>query len=236
VKRLRPFLPLMVLIAIGIALLSSGGLDRFSPERLAGEQALLQARIAAHPIHAGLAHIGVTTLAIATGIPGVVVVILAGGMLFGVVWGTLLSSVGVTLGALILFLASRHAFAGAVGATPPPLVAKLRDGYLAHPISYTCFLRLVPFVPFGGVTIGLAWLRCPLWLFVSATAVGGALMVSFETMLGAGLAKNIGTHREVNLSLFSDPVVIGPLLALGLLALVPIAVGKWRARRTRKAD
>jgi uncharacterized membrane protein YdjX (TVP38/TMEM64 family) len=231
VKRLRSFLPLLVLIAVGIALLSTGALNRFRPETLASEQARLQAQIALHPVLAGLAQIGATTLAIATGVPGVLVLILAGGMLFGVVWGTILSSIGATLGALILFLASRHAFAGAGGGAPPALVEKLRDGYLAHPVSYTCFLRLVPFFPFGGVTVALAWLRCPLWLFTAATAGGGALMVAIETVLGAGLAKNIGANHAVNLSLFSDPVVIVPLVAMGLLALTPIAVGKWRERR-----
>lgn len=235
-KRLRAFLPLFVLIGIGIALLASGGLDRFSPERLAGEQALLQMRIAAHPIHAGLIHVGVTTLAIATGVPGVLVIILAGGMLFGIVWGTTLSTTGATLGALILFLASRHAFGAEPGARAPALVERLRAGYLAHPISYTCFLRLVPFFPFGGITIALAWLRCPLWLFTAATAGGGALMVAIETALGAGLAKNIGAHHAVNLSLFSDPWVIVPLVAMGLLALTPVVVGKWREARKLRGD
>ena len=230
-KRLRAFLPLLILIGIGIALLSTGVLNRFRPETLAASQAQLQAQIAAQPIRAGLLHVGVTTLAIATGVPGVLVVILAGGMLFGIAWGTLLSTTGATLGALILFLASRHAFASAGRATAPALVEKLRGGYLAHPVSYTCFLRLVPFFPFGGVTVALAWLRCPLWLFLAATAGGGALMVGIETMLGAGLAKNIGANHAVNLSLFSDPWVIAPLVAMGLLALAPIAIGKWREAR-----
>ncbi|HMM58018.1 MAG: TVP38/TMEM64 family protein [Xanthomonadales bacterium PRO7] len=235
-KRLRAFLPLLILIGIGIALLSTGVLNRFRPETLAASQAQLQARIAAHPIQAGLLHVGVTTLAIATGVPGVLVVILAGGMLFGVAWGTILSTTGATLGALILFLASRHAFASTGGGTAPALVEKLRGGYLAHPVSYTCFLRLVPFFPFGGVTVALAWLRCPLWLFFAATAGGGALMVGIETVLGAGLAKNIGANHAVNLSLFSDPWVIAPLVAMGLLALTPVVISKWRERRTHHAD
>ena len=230
-KRLRAFLPLLVLIAIGVALLSTGVLNRLRPETLASEQAQLQAQITAHPIRAGLIHVGVTTLAIATGVPGVLVVILAGGMLFGIAWGTIFSTTGATLGALILFLASRHAFGTHASASAPALVEKLRGGYLAHPVSYTCFLRLVPFFPFGGVTVALAWLRCPLWLFLAATAGGGALMVGIETVLGASLAKNIGANHAVNLSLFSDPWVIGPLLAMGLLALVPVAIGKWRAAR-----
>lgn len=235
-KRLRAFLPLLILIGIGIALLSTGVLNRFRPETLASEQALLQAQIAAQPIRAGLLHVGITTLAIATGVPGVLVVILAGGMLFGIAWGTLLSTTGATLGALILFLASRHAFASAGRATAPALVEKLRGGYLAHPVSYTCFLRLVPFFPFGGVTVALAWLRCPLWLFLAATAGGGALMVGIETVLGASLAKNIGANHAVNLSLFSDPWVIAPLVAMGLLALTPIVIGKWREGRAHQAD
>ena len=227
-QRLRSFLPLLVLIALGIAVLTSGVLNRFRPETLAVEQASLQAQIAAHPIFAGLAQIGATTLAISTGIPGVVVLIFAGGMLFGVWLGTLLSAIGVTLGALILFLASRHAFGDHRGTRAPGLVERLRGGYLAHPHSYTFFLRLVPFFPFGGVTIALAWLRCPLWLFLAATAGGGALMTGIETALGAGLAKNIGAQHAVSLSLFADPKVLIPLLAMGLLALVPIAIGKWR--------
>jgi len=76
-KRLRSFIPLLLLIALGIAGLSSGVLNRFRPETLAAEQASLQALIAAHPVLAGSAFIGVVTLAISTGIPGVVVLILA---------------------------------------------------------------------------------------------------------------------------------------------------------------
>ena len=232
-KRLRSFLPILILIAIGIALLASGALNRFKPENLAHEQAALQAQIALHPIIASLIHVAAVTLSISTGIPGVVVLVFAGGMLFGIVWGTVLSSIGVTLGAVILFLASRHAFGDHSHAHAPGLVGRLRTGYLAHPVSYTFFLRLVPFFPFGGVTVGLAWLRCPLWLFVTATGIGGAVMTGIETALGAGLAKNIGEKQAIGLEMFYDPAVAGPLIALGLLALVPIAINKWRSGRKR---
>lgn len=229
-KKLRSFLPLVVLIAIGITLLASGSLDRFRPETLAVEQADLQVRISLHPLLASLLHIAVVTLSIATGIPGVVVLIFAGGMLFGVLYGTILSSIGVTLGALILFLASRHAFGDHTHTSAPGLVERLRGGYREHPVSYTFFLRFVPFFPFGAVTIGLAWLRCPLWIFLSATAIGGSVMTGIETALGAGLAKNIGENHAISLDLFADPSVLIPLLGLGLLALTPIAVSRWRAR------
>jgi len=231
-KRLRAFLPLLVLIAIGIALIASGALDRFRPEHLGAEQLRLRAEIAAHPILAALAQVAIVTLAISTGIPGAVVLILAGGVLFGVTTGTVLSSLGTTLGATILFLASRSAFAHGSGGVPM-LVEKLRAGYHAFPFSYTMFLRLVPFFPFGGVTVALAWLRCPLWLFLTATAIGGTVMIAFETALGAGLAETIAREGEVSFDMFSHPHVLLPMLGMAVLALVPIVLGQLR-RLSRK--
>ena len=234
-KQIRSFLPLLILIGLGVALFFSGVLDRFRPDNLASEQANLQTLIAAHPILSALTHIGAVTLAIATGLPGMVVLIMAGGMLFGVVLGALLNIVGVTLGALILFLASRRAFGDHSHSAAPGLVSRLRGGYHAQPISYTFFLRLVPFFPFGGVTVALAWLRCPMWLFLTATALGGLAMTGIETWLGASLARNIGTNKAISTDLLHDPQVLWPMLGLVLLSLVPIAVNKLRSMRAPAA-
>ncbi len=230
-KRFRNFLPILVLIALGVALFLSGTLNRFRPDNLANEQAALQAQIAAHPSLAALAYVAALLLVISTGIPaGGALLIITSGMLFGLWEGTALSVVGVTLGALILFLASRHAFGDHSHASAPGLVQRLRGGYMAHPLSYTFFLRLVPFFPFGGVTVALAWLRCPLWLFLTATGLGGAVMTAVETALGAGLAHSIGEKQTVSADILAQPRVFVPLLAMGLLALLPVAIAKWRGR------
>lgn len=226
-KRLRAFLPLLVLIAIGVALLLSGALDRFAPAQLGAEQVRLRALIQEYPALAALTQVAIVMLGIATGIPGVIVLIFAGGMLFGVIGGTILSAVGTTLGATILFMASRSAFAHGSGSVPP-LVERLRAGYHAFPFSYTMFLRLVPFFPFGGVTVALAWLRCPLWLFLTATAVGGTVMIAFETALGAGLAETIAREGTVSLSIFAHKRVLVPMLGMAVLALAPVVLGQLR--------
>jgi uncharacterized membrane protein YdjX (TVP38/TMEM64 family) len=229
-KRLRAFLPLLVLIAIGVALFFGGALDRFDPHHIVQEEADLRARIVEYPLLAGLAQVGLMTLAIATGIPGAVVIVLAGGMLFGIVEGTLLSATGTTLGALILFFASRSAFASGNGKAPA-MVERLRAGYRAYPVSYAMFLRLVPFFPFGGVTIALAGLGCPLWLFLLATATGGSVMIAFETALGAGLTETIAREGAVSLNLFAHRGVLLPLLGMAVLALGPIVLAQLRRKR-----
>lgn len=235
-KRLRSLLPLLVLAAIGAAVFFSGVLERLEPAALYRQHVELQQQIADHPLVASLIQIGIVTLGISTGIPGMVVLILAGGMLFGGWYGALLSSIGVTLGALVLYGASRFAFGEHGDSGAPALVERLRGGYLAHPVSYTFFLRLVPFFPFGGVTVALAWLRCPLWLFAVATALGGSLMTTIESLLGAGLAKNLEHDGKLDASLFTDPWVIVPSLLLAVLALIPVVVNRWRQRRPLPAQ
>ena len=235
-KRLRAFLPLLVLIAIGVALLASGALDRFQPSELGAEQMRLRLLVEAHPLLAPLVQVLIVMLGISTGIPGVIVLIFAGGMLFGVIGGTVLSSIGTTLGALILFLASRSAFSHGTGGGAPMLVERLRAGYHAFPFSYTLFLRLVPFFPFGGVTVALAWLRSPLWLFLTATAIGGTVMIAFETALGAGLAETIAREGTVSLDLFTHKRVILPLVGMAVLALAPIVLGQLRSLGRKDAS
>jgi uncharacterized membrane protein YdjX (TVP38/TMEM64 family) len=229
-SRLRAALPLILLVLAGIVLFASGTLDRLSPQQLVAHQGQLHAEIAANPWLSRLAYIGLLTLTMSTGIPGTIVVILAGGFAFGVVDGTLCSSAGLTLGSLILYLASRYAF-GAGSRQPPAIVARLHHGYERHPVSYTLFLRFVPIVPFGAVTVALAWLRCPLWLFLGASWLGGTVALIFETSIGAGLGDVLSHSNTLGLSLLMHREVLLPLGAIALLALLPLLIERLTRRR-----
>lgn len=229
-NRLRASLPLILLLLAGIVLFASGSLDRLSPQHLVTHQDELRAHIATHPWLTRLTYIGLLTLAMSTGIPGTVVIILAGGFAFGVTDGTLCSSVGLTLGSLVLYLASRYAF-GAGTRPPPPFAARLHHGFERHPVSYTLFLRFVPVMPFGAVTVGLAWLRCPLWLFLGASWLGGTVSLVFECSIGAGLGEALGHDGVLDLALLLHPAVLLPMGALALLALLPLAIERLTRRR-----
>lgn len=234
-SRWRAALPLILLLLAGIVLVASGSLHALTPRQLLIHQAELHAQIALHPWLTRLAYIGLLTLSVATGIPGTIVIILAGGFAFGVVDATMTSSVGLTLGALILYLASRYAF-GPGERRPPALVSRLHHGYERHPVSYTLFLRFVPVLPFGAVTVALAWLRCPLWLFLGASWLGGTVSLIFETSVGAGLGDAMSRGNRFGIGMFLHRDVLLPLGAIALLALVPLLlerVARWRRRRTR---
>ncbi|WP_329742477.1 TVP38/TMEM64 family protein [Dyella sp. A6] len=229
-KRLRAALPLLLLVLAGILLFASGSFDRLHPSQLIAHQHELHARIAAHPWLSRLAYIGLLTLVTATGVPGMILMILAGGFAFGAVDATLSSSVGLTLGSLILYLASRYAF-GSGSKHPPAIIDTLHHGYERHPVSYTLFLRLIPVAPFGLLTVALAWLRCPLWLFLATTWLGGTLMLVFECSIGAGLGKALDRGGHLGIHLLLDPAVLLPLSVLALLSLSPLVLERIRSRQ-----
>ena len=234
-SRLRAALPLILLVLAGIALFSSGLMDRLHPEQLVQHQDQLRQEIATAPWLSRVTFIGLLTLAMSTGIPGTVIIIMAGGFAFGAVEGSIYSSIGLTLGTLILFLASRYAF-GAGSKHPPALVDKLHHGFERHPVAYTMFLRFVPVAPFGLITVALAWLRCPLWLFMGASWLGGTVSLIFETSIGAGLGAALAqSHGHFGPELLMQRGVWMPLTAIAVLALVPLLVERFTSRRHKAA-
>lgn len=231
-NRWRAALPLGLLLLGGAALLASGALDRFSPHHILAEEGVLRSSIAANPLTSRLAYTGLLTLAIATGVPGTIVVVLAGGLLFGAIEGTALSSVALVLGSLLLFLASRYAF-GAGKREPPALAQRLRKGFAAHPVTYTVALRFIPIVPLGAMTVALAWLRCPLWLFIGATWLGGTVSLFIESSVGAGLGETFANGTRVTAASFLDGRILLPLGAFTLLTILPLIVNTVRSRLHR---
>ena len=236
-SRLRAALPLVLLVIAGIVLFASGALDQLHPERLVAHQAQLHAQVDENPWLSRIVFVGLLTLATCTGIPGTLLIILAGGFVFGALEGTIYGSIGLTLGSVILFLASRYAF-GTGSKHPPAFVNRLHHGFERHPVSYTLFLRFIPVAPFGLITVCLAWLRCPLWLFLGASWLGGTVALIFETSIGAGLSEALArTSGHFEAALLMQRQILLPLAAIGCLALLPLLlerVTRWRRGAAKK--
>jgi len=232
-RRWRALLPLGLLLLGGVAFFASGAFDRFEPHRLLADEGHLRTTIAAHPFMARLLYSATLAVAIATGVPGTIVIVLAGGLLFGAVQGTALSSVSLVLGSLALYLASRYAFAAGRRA-PPELAQRLRARFAAHPVTYALALRFVPVVPLGAMTVALAWLRCPLWLFIGATWLGGTVSLFVESSVGAGVGQTFAAGQPVSAAGLLDRRILLPLAAFAVLTVLPLAVRTLAARLRRR--
>lgn len=224
---LRRALPLATLAALAALLLLTGLADELRWERLVEHHAHIVSWKDAHP---ALAYVGLTVAMIAlmaSGLPGSLGLAVFGGVLFGTLGGAVLATIGSTAGASVLFAAARYLFVGQ--REPPALLARLRDGYQRHPVSFTFFIRLFPAFPMGPLSVALAWLGCPWWLFVTASATGSFVHGLVWCGLGAGMAHVLATHASPDLAAAGDLRLLLPLAGLAVLALLPIAFRRWRS-------
>jgi len=221
------------LVRIAIVLVFAGGIGAFfalgghhylTLETLKGHRDTLLAFTEAHYAQAFAIIFVVYTAAVAFSIPGAVLLSLAVGFLFGRWAGTVLALFAATLGATIVFAAARYVFAGAAKRRVGPLAQRINAGFTRNAWSYMLFLRLVPAFPFFLVNLAPAFSSIPLSTFVGATFIG----IIPGTFVFVNLGQALG-HIDSLQGLVSW-TTLGALALLGLLALVPIAIRRWRSR------
>lgn len=223
-------IPLAVL-ALGLGAFFALGLDRYvSLDSLRQHRHWLADYVSHHALAAGLAYVGLYCLMVATSVPGGAVLTVAGGFLFGPVLGACYAVVGATAGATLLFLAARHACAGALRARVGGFVARMEDGFRRHALNYLLFLRLVPLFPFWLVNLVPAFLNVRLSTYVIGTFVGIIPATLVFALVGDGIAAVLETGGEADLGIVLQLRFLLPMVGLGLLALVPVVYNKARRR------
>lgn len=230
-RRLWP----LALIGAGIAIAFALGLDRhLSAEALAANHAALAGLVRANPLATGAGFVAVYAGAVAVSLPGGVFLTLAGGLLFGHLWGTVLSVLGATIGAVLLFLAARHALGPLLARRAGPLLARVRPGLERDGFSYLLALRLVPIFPFWLVNLAPALVGMRLGPYALATFLGVIPATAVFAGIGAGLGEILAAGGRPELGVILSPGVLLPLLGLALLALVPVLWRRIAARRAEK--
>jgi uncharacterized membrane protein YdjX (TVP38/TMEM64 family) len=127
-----------------------------------------------------------------------------------------------------------------------PRLERIAAGVKADAFSYLLFLRLMPIIPFWLVNIAPALVGVRLRTFVGATALGIVPATVTFTLVGAGLDSVLRAegaayrkclaagwpdcHLQFGLHAVLTPQVVGALVALGVLAMIPLIL---RLRRTR---
>ena len=168
-----------------------------------------------------LCYIAVTGLSL----PGAVILTLAGGFLFGSVFGTLLVNLGATSGATLAFLAARYLLRDWVEQKFGSRLETLQQGFAQNAFSYLITLRLIPLFPFFVVNLVSGLTRMNVGSYVAATALG-IIPGSFVYAYAGRQLGTINSLKEI-----ASPNVIAAFVLLGLLALVPIGYKKFTAKK-----
>jgi uncharacterized membrane protein YdjX (TVP38/TMEM64 family) len=243
-RRLAPVAAVVLVMAVVFAM----GWHRFlSLETLVRHRAAIDGFVAARCSLAIAAFVAIYVAAVALSIPGASILTITGGVLFGWLIGGFVAIFAATIGATIVFLIARGACGEAVLRRAGPLAAKLAEGFREDAFNYLLFLRLVPVFPFWLVNLAPAVVGVRLTTFVLATAIGIIPGTFAYALVGGGLDSVIAAHEAAyraciaagradchlnfSMSALVTPQLLAALAALGVVALIPVAVRKWRARR-----
>jgi uncharacterized membrane protein YdjX (TVP38/TMEM64 family) len=247
---LRRFAPLIVLAA-AMALVFAMGWHKYLSFRTVGlNYDLLKSYIANNLGLALLTYMLAYIVVVAMSLPGGLIMTLSGGLLFGWQIGAPAAIVGATIGATLLFLIARSSLGEGLVARAGPWVAKLRDGFQENAFSYLLFLRLVPAFPFVVVNLAPALLGVNLGTYVTATFLGIIPGTTAYSIAGSGLASIVEAQNKVykdcvaklvpgsgqicDYKIDTSQLVTKELVlafaALGLVALIPVAMKKWSKR------
>ena len=193
---------LIAVLAIGITF-AIDYRDQFDPAAL--EQWLQQYGIAA-PLLFMLFYI----LATVFFFPGSLVT-LAGGALFGPIWGTFYNLTGATIGAGVAFLAARYLASDWVSRKSGGRLKQIMEGVDSEGWRFVAFVRLVPLFPFNllNYALGLTRIRFSHYLITSYICMlPGAIAYTYLGFAG----------REAVAG--GEGLIQKGILALALLAIV----------------
>jgi uncharacterized membrane protein YdjX (TVP38/TMEM64 family) len=244
VRRLAPVAAVVLVMALVFAM----GWHRFlSLETLVRHRAAIDGFVAVRCGLAVAAFVAIYVAAVALSIPGAAILTIMGGILFGWLVAALAAIVGATIGATIVFLIARGACGESILRRAGPLAAKLAEGFRQDAFHYLLFLRLVPVFPFWLVNLAPAVVGVRLTTFVLATALGIIPGTFAYALVGNGLDSVIAAQEAAyqacigagrpdcrlnfSMSALLTPQLLAAFVALGVVALIPVVVRKWRARR-----
>lgn len=234
---IRRFAPLLVIVGL-VAVAYGCGLHRhISFETLVRNRSTIDEFVAHHGLAAVAAYVGLYVMVVCLSLPVASFMTVLGGFLFGAPLGAIAAASGAIVGGTLVFLIARSALGEWLARRAGPMLSKLAAGFRADAFNYLLFLRLVP-VPFWLVNLAPALFGVPLPTFVVATAIGILPATAAFAMFGAGLgsvvtaqeaqyaacraARRVDCSIDFDLSTVLTPTLIGALVALAILALVPV--------------
>ncbi len=247
---IRKWLPLIIMVAAAGLAFAFRLHEYLSFKAIGLNYAFLKEFIAGNLAAALAIYILAYIAVVALSLPGALIMTLAGGLLFGWQIGAPATVVGATIGATVIFLVARSSLGEALAAKAGPAAQKLRAGFQENAFSYMLFLRLVPAFPFVVVNLASAILGVPLRTYVLGTLLGIIPGTTAYSFAGSGLGSVIDAQNasyqaclakagaqnaaqcpySIDTSALVTKELVLAFALLGVVALIPVVLKKWRAR------
>ena len=229
-QRVRPSIAIgassLVLVLTGALMLAFGG-DAL-PGKLSAAQAAVLQFVQMHPGLAAGFYVAFVASGTLTPFPSAIVVMLLGGYLFGAVAGGILSAAGATLSAAAIHLLGRAIFSRWVTTLLAARFAAAEEAMRSNALRYLLAIRLLPGMPAWIANLIPVPFPVPLSTLLLATFLGILPICMITANVGSSLASLEEINSRSAHELLLRPDLLVPLIALFLLAVLPIAARRWR--------
>ncbi|MEM9705953.1 MAG: TVP38/TMEM64 family protein [Pseudomonadota bacterium] len=172
-------------------------------------------------------------LAVAISVPGASILTVFGGFLFGLWPGAPAIVVAATIGAYIVYVATRTAFGESMRERAGGFVKRMETGFRENELSYMLLLRLVPLFPFWAVNIaaGAAGVRTRNFL------LGTFLGIIPGSFVYAGVGATAGAAFEQGEDISLSGLLLQPqsLAILGVFIALSLAPIIYRSTKTARS-
>lgn len=228
-KNIRHLVPFIVLLVLILIVYVTNLHKELSLNFIRKEQASLLGFVHAHPVLAPIIFIGIYIFSVCLVIPDSTLLSLIGGLIFPLPLAVTYIVVAETIGGTIFFLILREMFKNV--RTERPFIKKLRIKFYKHEVSYLMFLRLSHVFPFWLTNVCAAYFNIRLKTFVWTCFFGVIPLSVILADAGHSLSVLFAHNKYLSIADIFTPEIKIALLALGLIALVPIIYQNLRDRK-----
>jgi pyruvate/2-oxoglutarate dehydrogenase complex dihydrolipoamide dehydrogenase (E3) component/uncharacterized membrane protein YdjX (TVP38/TMEM64 family) len=216
---------LALALTVGLAIASFFVFDLgqyLNLQTLKEQQAAIQSFQTNNPLLSVAGYFVLYVVATALSFPGATLLTLAGGAVFGLLWGTVIVSFASTIGATLAFLMSRYLLRDWVSQRFGQRLAAIDDGVRREGGFYLFTLRLVPAFPFFLVNLLLGLTAMKTWTYFWVSQLGMLAGTVVYVNAGTQLAKLDSLSGILSPSLLGSFVLLGifPLIARKLVEIV----------------
>lgn len=213
------------LATVGIVSMAWLGFDdRLGIDLLREHQYDLLSFVTSKPVLAGLLFTLIYALAVATSVPGLAVLTMAGGYLFGWMLGTVYTMIAASLASAGVFLLARSAFGAALRERAGPMIQRFARGFKESALSYVFVMHLIPIFPYMVVTTLPAACGVPLPIYMFSAFFGILPATILLARIGAGLGDILTQEGPIEIASFMTMDIALSLGGLALLALLPVFI------------
>ena len=164
---------------------------------------------AMNPIQTGLIFFISYILITGVSLPGAGIMTLAGGAIFGVVWGTIIVSFGSVFGATMAFLIARYLFHDYIQARFGKYLEPINRGIRKEGNLYLFTIRIVPLFPFFIINTLMALTPIKTLNFALVSQIGMLLPTIIFVNAGTQLARIESPADVLSLELLFSFVLLG---------------------------